>query len=127
MDFQLAEIASMLKMTVGAVKSALHRGRKRLQLAEASPPLAMTAPREVVDKFVATLTARDFEPIKTLCLDGITVDMVGGSSFEGFDDAKMDFEYAHFVRPELGYGENPKLACRGLSGRAHRDRLSHLE
>jgi RNA polymerase sigma-70 factor (ECF subfamily) len=34
MDFQLTEIAAMLKMTLGAVKSALHRGRKRLQSTE---------------------------------------------------------------------------------------------
>jgi RNA polymerase sigma-70 factor, ECF subfamily len=107
MDFQLGEIASMLKMTVGAVKSALHRGRKKLQLGKASTPLAATAPREVVDKFVTALTARDFEAIKALCLKDVTVDMVGGSSFEGFDDAKMTFEYAHFVKLEWGFGENP--------------------
>jgi RNA polymerase sigma-70 factor (ECF subfamily) len=107
MDFQLTEIAAMLKMTLGAVKSALHRGRKRLQSTEAVPPRITTTPRDVVDKFVAALTARDFDAIKALCLDGVTVDMVGGSSFEGFDDIKVTFDYAHFVKPEWGFGENP--------------------
>lgn len=107
MDFRLSEIAGMLKMTLGAVKSALHRGRKRLQSADAIAPRASSPPRDVVDKFVAALTARDFEAIKALCLESVTVEMVGGSSFEGFDDSKMTFEYAHFVKPEWGFGESP--------------------
>jgi RNA polymerase sigma-70 factor (ECF subfamily) len=107
LDFSLKETASMLKTTVGAVKAALHRGRSRLRAAEAAPPPVPPIPREVVDRFVAALNNRDFEAIRTLCLADVTVDMVGGATFDGFEAGKITFEYAHFVKPELGFGENP--------------------
>lgn len=107
LDFSLEETASMLKTTVGAVKSALARGRAKLRVAQAAPPPDSATPREVVDRFVAALTAKNFEAIRALCLADVTVDMVGGASFDGYEAGKVTVEHAHFVAPQLGMGENP--------------------
>lgn len=107
LDFSNEETASMLKTTPGAVKSALHRGRARLKAAQAAPAPALAAPRDVVDRFVAALTAKDFEAIRALCLADVTIDMVGGAGFDGYEAGKMVVEHAHFVMPDWGFGENP--------------------
>ena len=108
LDFSLEETASMLKTTSGAVKSALHRGRSRLKAAQVAPaPALAAAPRDVVDRFVAALTAKDFEAIRALCLADVTIDMVGGAGFDGYAAGKMVVEHAHFVMPDWGFGENP--------------------
>jgi RNA polymerase sigma-70 factor (ECF subfamily) len=107
LDFSLAETASMLQTTSGAVKSALHRGRDRLKAAKAAPPATSTTHREVVDRFVAALTAKDFESIRALCLADVTIDMVGGAGFDGYEAGKVVVEHAHFVMPDWGFGDSP--------------------
>jgi RNA polymerase sigma-70 factor (ECF subfamily) len=107
LDFSLEETASMLMTTVGAVKAALHRGRSRLRTAAAAPPPPAATPRAVVDTFVAALTAKDFDAIRALCLADVTVDMVGGANFDGYEVGKVTVEHAHFVMPDWGFGENP--------------------
>jgi RNA polymerase sigma-70 factor (ECF subfamily) len=107
LDFSLEETASMLKTTSGAVKSALHRGRARLKAANAAPPATSTTPREIVDRFVAALTAKDFESIRALCLADVTIDMVGGAGFDGYEAGKVVVEHAHFVMPDWGFGDDP--------------------
>jgi len=75
-DMTLEEIAEALMTSPGAVKSALHRGRKRLNEADASS--SRPAPSErVVDKFVARLNASDLQGLLDLMLDTATIDMVG--------------------------------------------------
>jgi len=107
LDFSLEETAGMLKTTTGAVKSALHRGRTRLRSAQASPPPAWATPRDIVDRFVAALSAKDFDAVRALCLADVTIDMVGGAGFDSYEAGKMVVEHAHFVAPDWGFGENP--------------------
>jgi RNA polymerase sigma-70 factor (ECF subfamily) len=107
LDFSLAETAGVLKSTLGAVKSALHRGRARLAAARPERAAGARAPRELVDRFVAALAAKDVEALRALCLADLTLDMVGGAVMESFDDGRMVFEHAHFVMPDWGFGENP--------------------
>jgi RNA polymerase sigma-70 factor (ECF subfamily) len=107
LELSLQETAEMLKTTEGAVKSALHRARSRLKAASVAAATVATAPRDIVDRFVTALNNRDFEAIRALCLADVTVDMVGGAIFDGYEPGKITFEYAHFVKPELGFGENP--------------------
>jgi RNA polymerase sigma-70 factor, ECF subfamily len=108
LDLSLQEAASMLKTTEGAVKSALHRGRARLTSANAASEQSVArAPRETVDRFVAALNDRNFEAIRALCLDDVTIDMVGGTTYEGFEKGKITLEFAHFVNPAMGFGESP--------------------
>jgi RNA polymerase sigma-70 factor (ECF subfamily) len=89
LDFSLEETASMLKTTVGAVKSALHRGRARLKAAagrrgarvdgHAARGRGHLRPR---------LTPRTSRRSARLCLADVTVDMVGGASFDGYETAR---------------------------------------
>ncbi len=126
MDFSLEETAALLRSTVGAVKSALHRGRATLAAAQAAPRPAAATPRAVVDRFVAALTARDFEAIRALCLADVSVDMVGGASFETYESGQVTLHFAHFVMPGLGdaprwrtevyEGEPIALGLRTLNG-----------
>jgi RNA polymerase sigma-70 factor (ECF subfamily) len=102
LDLSLEETASMLKTTQGAVKSALSRGRARLKAAAAKPRMGVATPRDVVDRFVAALTAKDFDAIRALCLADVTVDMVGGAGFDGYEAGKTTVEYAHMVMPGMG-------------------------
>lgn len=76
-DMSLEQIAEVLATSVGAVKAALHRGRKRL---DATPRPASRRPApsaRLVDRFVERLNAADLQGLLTLMLDGATIDMVG--------------------------------------------------
>lgn len=107
-DLSLEETASILRTSVGAVKAALHRGRGRLEDAggEASAGEAHP-PRALVERFVAALAARDLEALRVLCSVDLTVELVGGTALEGFEASRSFFDHAHFVMPELGFGERP--------------------
>jgi RNA polymerase sigma-70 factor (ECF subfamily) len=105
-DLSLEETASILKTTVGAVKAALHRGRNRLEQADARANTRDAQPsRELVEGFVKALTAKDLEALRALCSEGLTVELVGGAELETFEGSRVFFEYAHMVLP--GFGENP--------------------
>jgi len=107
-DLSLDETAAILQTSVGAVKAALHRGRGRLEGADRDAPAAVPAPpRELVDRFVAALAGRDLEALRALCSADLTVELVGGAELEGFESSRPFFEHAHFVLPQLGFGEHP--------------------
>jgi RNA polymerase sigma-70 factor (ECF subfamily) len=108
-DLSLEETAAMLKTTVGAVKAALSRGRGRLEGAERDARLAGPAPsRELVDRFVKALGGKDIEGLRALCSADLAIELVGGAELDGFERGKWFFEHAHFVMPQLGFGENPR-------------------
>jgi RNA polymerase sigma-70 factor (ECF subfamily) len=107
-DLSLEETASILKTSVGAVKAALHRGRGRLAGADRDTPAASPPPpRELVERFVKALGAKDLEGLRALCSEDVTVELVGGAELEGFEASRGFFEHAHFVLPQLGFGANP--------------------
>jgi RNA polymerase sigma-70 factor (ECF subfamily) len=109
-DLSLEEIAAMLHTTVGAVKSALHRGRGRLDSDEAAD--APKPSPALVERFMTALAAKDLAALESLCSADVSVELVGGAELEGFATGKAVFEHAHFVLPQLGFGTNPnwKLA-----------------
>jgi RNA polymerase sigma-70 factor, ECF subfamily len=76
-DMSLEQITEVLATSVGAVKAALHRGRKRL---DATPPTetrrSAPSPR-LVDRFVERLNAADLQGLLALMLESATIDMVG--------------------------------------------------
>ena len=107
-DLSLEETASILKTSVGAVKSALHRGRGRLTAADRDTPIVGPAPsRELVERFVKALGAKDIDGLRALCSADLSVELVGGAEAESFERNKMFFQHAHMVIPQLGFGENP--------------------
>lgn len=80
-DFRLEEIATMLQTTVGAVKTALHRGRGKLT----SPSSArVVAPPSAVllDRFVEAFNARDLDRLAALLRDDASGEVVSmGTSY----------------------------------------------
>jgi RNA polymerase sigma-70 factor (ECF subfamily) len=108
-DLSLEETASVLQTSVGAVKAALHRGRGRLENADREVPAAGPAPSpDVVDRFVKAMTTKDIDGLRALCSPDVSIELVGGAEFDGFERGKSFFEHAHFVMPELGFGANPR-------------------
>jgi RNA polymerase sigma-70 factor, ECF subfamily len=76
-DFTLEEIAEALTTTVGATKTALHRGRTKLAAPEpSSRPAPMPTPT-VLNAFCDAFNARDLERLTALLLDNATVEIVG--------------------------------------------------
>jgi len=77
-DFTLEEIAEMLSTTVGAIKSALHRGRAHLQPAmTASRPRFRSPSKELLDRFVEAFNARDVKRVTDLLLENVTLEVPG--------------------------------------------------
>ena len=107
-DLSLEETASVLKTSVGAVKAALHRGRGRLERADRDTPVAGPAPsRELVERFVKALGAKDIDGLRAICSADLGVELVGGAEAETFERNKTFFQHAHMALPQLGFGENP--------------------
>jgi len=77
-DFSLEEIAGILATSVGAVKSALHRGRGKLAADLAPPrPRGQPASPELIDRFIAAFNSRDIEAVTALLLDSVTYEARG--------------------------------------------------
>jgi RNA polymerase sigma-70 factor (ECF subfamily) len=77
-DFTLEEIAVILATTVGAVKSALHRGRAGLEQKPHVRAAGYRAPsKELLERFCAAFNARDVQAVVGLLLDSTTYDVPG--------------------------------------------------
>lgn len=74
-EMSLEEIAAILNTSVGAVKSALHRGRERLR--DDPAPRRPRASADLVERFVAAYNASDLEALLALMQDGGQVENVG--------------------------------------------------
>jgi RNA polymerase sigma-70 factor (ECF subfamily) len=75
-DMSLDEIAVALSTTSGAVKAALHRGRGKIVVPEASTPSSAPAPA-VLDAFCVAFDARNLAGLTSLLLDDAVVEIVG--------------------------------------------------
>jgi len=106
LDYSLEESAEVLKTTVGAVKSALHRGRARLN--ESKPKAQFVIPpREMVEQFLTALASKDLETLEAICAADLSLELVGGAESNSFEQAKTFFSHAHSEMPILGFGRNP--------------------
>lgn len=77
------EIADVLGTTVGAVKTALHRGRRRV--AGELPTAADPAPTALLDRLAAAFATYDVEVVAALFAERATVDIVGTAVERGRD------------------------------------------
>jgi len=95
-DFTLEQIAEILSTTVGAVKSALHRGRARLEEIPSMQRVHRAPSKELLDRFVAALNARDVQAVTDLLLDNTTLDVCGIGSERGkrMNHYRVSFENA---------------------------------
>jgi RNA polymerase sigma-70 factor, ECF subfamily len=105
-DFSLEEIAESLGTTVGAVKTALHRGRGKL--ADDPAPVAATAPVPgALDAFCAAFNAGDIDRLTALLLDTAVVDVVGATTQYGPEAARrtvlfgMLFGFKRLADPQV--------------------------
>lgn len=78
LDYSLDEIASMLELSVPAIKAALHRGRARLQnLSEASdPPAPARTVSPALARYTALFNARDWDGVRAMLVDDVKLDLV---------------------------------------------------
>jgi hypothetical protein len=95
---------------VGAVKSAIHRGRARLQEPEGGSASLRPAPSAaLVDRFVAAYNALDLAGMLSLMLDTGTVEnvgcgvQIGREAFSGKDGWFHASVYGHREWPGLQY------------------------
>ena len=86
LGFTLAEISEILGTTIGGVKSALHRGRTRLQGGESEPVRQrMASTRGFVERFVAAFNAGDFSGLSKLLLENASAEVLGTGVSHGRD------------------------------------------
>jgi RNA polymerase sigma-70 factor, ECF subfamily len=83
-----AEIADLVGTTVGAVKSALHRGRARLADPDRDPSRRPAPDRAVVEALAEAFTAYDLERVVALFLDDGISEIVGMVHEQGRDRAR---------------------------------------
>jgi RNA polymerase sigma-70 factor (ECF subfamily) len=77
-DFSLEDIADLLATTVGAVKSALHKGREKLEERDDRLLPAFTpASAELVDRFMEAFRSRDVEKITALLMESVSYEVFG--------------------------------------------------
>ena len=85
-DFSLEDTADALSTTVGAVKTALHRGRGKLVEPPSDDPVA-PAPA-VLDAFCAAFNAGDLDRLTALLLDNAAVEVIGATTQYGPEAAR---------------------------------------
>ena len=95
-QMSLEETAQILGTSVGAAKSALHRGRERLKETESllrrhrsRPPSA------VLDRFVERYNARDLPALLAMLRDDATIEMFGLESEIGREGFERDRGWFH--------------------------------
>ena len=86
-DLSLEEVAESLGTTVGAVKTALHRGRGKLTEEPAPEPTMVPVPA-ALDAFCAAFNAGDIDRLTALLLDTAVVEVVGATTQYGPDAAR---------------------------------------
>ncbi len=80
-DFSLEETAEALSTTVGAVKTALHRGRGKL--VEPQPNEAVRPAPAVLDEFCKAFNAGDLPRLTALLLESSSAEVVGATTQYG--------------------------------------------
>jgi RNA polymerase sigma-70 factor, ECF subfamily len=107
-DMTLEEIADLLATTTGAVKSALHRGRERLEQGGDAQARRRRAPSpELLDRFVERYEAKDVDGLVALLLDGASAENVGNSFHVGKDPLRGTPHFLHKV--VHGHDEWPEV------------------
>lgn len=128
LGYSLAETADILGVSVATVKAALHRGRTRLQAAQAtvsSPVLHVSdAEKARLRNYADLFNARDFDALRSLLAEDVRLDLVNRTRLAGRKDVSVYFtRYASAppCRLSLGLAEGrPALLVSGLDDDAIR-------
>jgi len=107
-DLSLEDTAVVLETTVGAVKSALHRGRERLRETEDSQTVRRAQPSpELLDRFVALYNAQDQAGLVELVLANATISNVGVG--QQYGEESLVGEKSWLVRSLAGHPDWPAV------------------
>jgi RNA polymerase sigma-70 factor (ECF subfamily) len=124
-EMTLEEIGDVLGTSVGAIKSALHRGRERLSEDETGASAQRPAPATaLVDRFVAAYNARDFQGLIALMLDTGSVEnvgcgvQIGREAFSAKDGWFHAAVYGHPEWPAEMQYESPRMETAVCAGEA---------
>ncbi|MGH0032087.1 MAG: sigma-70 family RNA polymerase sigma factor [Myxococcota bacterium] len=106
-DMTLEESAGILGTTVGAVKSALHRGRGRLAEPEGGAASQRPGPSpELVDRFIDRFRAEDLDGLLALMLETGATENVGNSFHTTLDPDEGMRRVLHAI--VFGHAEWPE-------------------
>jgi RNA polymerase sigma-70 factor (ECF subfamily) len=110
LDFRLEEIATILQTSVGAIKSAMHRGREKL--ATPTGTRGNSQPSEaLVDQFVEAFNARDLDRLTALLLDNSAAEVVGiGTSYGRKPISDSSLYYSLFLEKGEARAERRTIA-----------------
>jgi RNA polymerase sigma factor (sigma-70 family) len=100
LDHSLEEIATLLDLSVPATKSALHRGRARLEELSSQPDavVARRAPSAAIVRYAKLFNARDWDGVRAMLLDDVRLDVVDTTQRQGRDKVGIYFtNYARLV------------------------------
>ena len=119
LDESLADIATLLDLTVDAVKGHLARGRARLREinAQAGPPPDAPPASAAVARYVALFNQRDWDGLRALLADDVSSSVVASASRRRAD-VGMFFTYLcqdrwRVARPGLARGSGGHRGLRG--------------
>lgn len=100
LGYSLDEVATMLELTVAAVKAALHRGRTRLRT-HAESRGATVPPRVVspaIARYADLFNARDWEAVRAMLVEDVKLDVVSRLKRSGRREVDLYFtNYSRWV------------------------------
>lgn len=97
-DYTAHEIAELLDTTVGAVKSALHRGRTKLELHRLqSPPRHDVPSSALLSRFLAAFNARDPVALTACLLETVSIEVQGVGGGRGHEGVWVESSLRYAV------------------------------
>jgi RNA polymerase sigma-70 factor (ECF subfamily) len=99
LGYTLDEITAIIDASLPAVKSALHRGRKRLRELAREPeenplPVLSEGERSLLRHYVERFNARDFDALRDLLSAEVRLDLVGRTQLKGAEAGRYFHNYA---------------------------------
>jgi RNA polymerase sigma factor (sigma-70 family) len=77
LEHSLEEIATMLELSIPAIKAALHRGRARLrELSRAGGQTSMRASSPAIVRYAELFNGRDWDGVRAMLADDVKLDLV---------------------------------------------------
>jgi RNA polymerase sigma-70 factor (ECF subfamily) len=96
LGYSLAEVGSITRQTIPAVKAALHRGRTRLRELAHEPddialPTLSETERALLAAYVASFNARDFDAVRDMLAQEVRLELVNRTRLEGRGEVSRYF------------------------------------